>query len=258
MLKNKLVLNATTAALLCLPGYAGAVNFDALVNAAVQTATQEVTKAIGSNDASNVIGQAIGSATAGTSQKPGNWPAKFVWYPYDKMAPQPVNNGKVKKFSRPEWSNGLHFDTLPFQHAVVRVRGDGTRKMAVFSDPHCPVSKRYEAVLNKLDNVTIYTFVAPLLGPDSEPMVEQIMCQPTNQARAQAWDNWILNGVKPNNVPSCATNSNAVISSLGHNRSKHGSIYAKVSPTSVFSNNIAKVGLMSSSEIDEILKWTWD
>ncbi|RIY41080.1 thioredoxin fold domain-containing protein [Neopusillimonas maritima] len=258
MLKNKLVLNATTAALLCLPGYAGAVNFDALVNAAVQTATQEVTKAIGSNDASNVIGQVVGSATAGTNQKPGNWPAKFVWYPYDKMAPQPVNNGKVKKFSRPEWPNGLQFNSLPFQHAVVRVRGDGSNKIAIFTDPHCPISKKQEAALNQFDNVTIYTFVAPLLGEDSEPMVQQIMCQPTNQDRAQAWDNWILNGIEPKRVPVCATNSKKIISSLGNNKSEQGSIYRKVSPTTIFANNISVVGAMSSSEIQDVLDWSWD
>ena len=254
MLKNKLVLNATTAALLCLPGYAGAVNFDALVNAAVQTATQEVTKAIGSNDASNVIGQVVGSATAGTNQKPGNWPAKFVWYPYDKMAPQPVNTGKVRKFDHPEWLDGLDFNSLPFQHAIVRVRGDGSKKMAIFSDPHCPHSKKQERDLNKYDNVTIYTFVAPLLSEDSEPMVEQIMCQPNNQARAQAWDNWILNGQKPQKASSCNTPSQEIINSLKGLRSAEGDTYHSISPTLVFSNNIAFPGAIPAYGLEEMIE----
>lgn len=229
---------------------ASAFNFDALVDAAVKTATEEVGKAItgstspasGATDAqSNPIGNLISSVTGASSvntSKPASWPSQYRWYAYDQTAPQPTNTGNVRAAKIPGWVDGLQFNSLPFQHAIVRVHGDGSRKMAIFSDPYCPHSKRQEEDLNKLDDVTIYTFVVPFLSQKSEPMVKKIMCQPTNQARAQAWDNWILNGVEPTSAPNCITPSSKIITSMSGLKSHKGSYYNQVSPVLVFKNNI--------------------
>ena len=38
----------------------------------------------------------------------------------------------------------VKWDSLPFDNAIKVVRGDGKRKMAVFSDPDCPYCKKAE------------------------------------------------------------------------------------------------------------------
>jgi thiol:disulfide interchange protein DsbC len=58
----------------------------------------------------------------------------------------------------------IAFDTLPLADAIKTVRGKGERVIAVFSDPDCPFCRRLETELDKLDNVTLYTFLYPLEG----------------------------------------------------------------------------------------------
>jgi thiol:disulfide interchange protein DsbC len=61
----------------------------------------------------------------------------------------------------------VKFDDLPFKDAFTIVRGNGKRKLAVFEDPNCSYCKRFERDMQKVDNVTIYMFLYPILGPDS-------------------------------------------------------------------------------------------
>ena len=44
------------------------------------------------------------------------------------------------------------FDQLPLSDAIKTVRGNGQRKVAVFSDPNCPYCKQLEAELASLDS----------------------------------------------------------------------------------------------------------
>ncbi|HEU4708062.1 MAG TPA: DsbC family protein [Methylophilaceae bacterium] len=88
----------------------------------------------------------------------------------------------------------IDFSTLPLDQAIKVVKGNGSRKIAVFSDPDCPYCKRLEKnELSKIDNVTIYTFLYPLeqLHPDAGRKARAIWCAPD---RSKAWENWILNG----------------------------------------------------------------
>jgi thiol:disulfide interchange protein DsbC len=56
------------------------------------------------------------------------------------------------------------WNILPLNIAIIRTKGNGKRKLAVFTDPDCPYCKRLEIdVLSKLDNVTIYYFLFPLI-----------------------------------------------------------------------------------------------
>jgi thiol:disulfide interchange protein DsbC len=63
----------------------------------------------------------------------------------------------------------VNFATLPLSDAVKRVKGDGSRVLAVLSDPRCPYCKALDEELAKLDNVTVYTFLLPWLSPESRP-----------------------------------------------------------------------------------------
>lgn len=82
----------------------------------------------------------------------------------------------------------VHFDRLPLSDAIKTVRGNGQRKVAVFSDPNCPYCKQLEPELAALDNVTLYTFLVPFQG-EAKPIA--IWCAGD---RAAAWQRLMLHG----------------------------------------------------------------
>jgi thiol:disulfide interchange protein DsbC len=55
-------------------------------------------------------------------------------------------------------------DRLPFADAIKTVRGTGSRHLVVFSDPACAFCRRLEPELEKLQDVTVYTFLVPFQG----------------------------------------------------------------------------------------------
>jgi thiol:disulfide interchange protein DsbC len=83
---------------------------------------------------------------------------------------------------------------LPYGDALVFKQGDGSRKMVVFEDPNCHYCKDAERSFMQLKNVTIYTFLIPILGDDSTVKARTIWCSRNN---AQVWRDWMLNGVMP-------------------------------------------------------------
>ena len=60
----------------------------------------------------------------------------------------------------------ISFAALPLSDAIKVVHGNGSRALAVFSDPNCPYCKVLDGELAKLDNVTLYTFLLPWISPD--------------------------------------------------------------------------------------------
>jgi thiol:disulfide interchange protein DsbC len=84
------------------------------------------------------------------------------------------------------------------------VKGNGTRKFAMFSDADCPFCKRIENDIKRLDDVTIYTFLFPIdqLHPDAARKSAMIWCAPD---RAKAWDAFFEAGTLPDNKGDCAT-----------------------------------------------------
>lgn len=87
---------------------------------------------------------------------------------------------------------------FPLADAFTRVKGDGSRKIYLFSDPDCPYCHQLEKdVFAKVDNVTIYTFMFPLdsLHPEARAKAESIWCLPET-GRAAAWDA-MMHGTAP-------------------------------------------------------------
>ena len=90
---------------------------------------------------------------------------------------------------------------LPLDQAVKQVKGNGKRVLYTFSDPYCSYCERLERTLQELDNVTIYTFICPLLGSDE--MVDRIFCA---KNPAKAWHDWMIDRKEPPTKPeSCKT-----------------------------------------------------
>ena len=88
----------------------------------------------------------------------------------------------------------IDFATLPFKDAVVWKQGTGERKLAVFADPNCGYCKRFERDLLKVKDVTVYTFLFPILGGDSPDKARDIWCSKNN---GQTWRSWMIDGTAP-------------------------------------------------------------
>ena len=88
----------------------------------------------------------------------------------------------------------IDFDKLPFKDSMAIRQGSGVRKLAVFVDPNCGYCKRFERDLAALKDVTVYTFLIPILGPDSTVKTRDIWCA---KDPSQTWRAWMLDGVAP-------------------------------------------------------------
>ncbi len=122
----------------------------------------------------------------------------FVGSIYDPATKQNLTEERERQLNRIAW------DTLPFELAFKRVNGNGTRKLAIFSDADCPFCARLEKELRNVDDVTIYTFLYPIdsLHPDSARKSRMIWCSPD---RVKAWDIYYSTGKLPDNKGDCAT-----------------------------------------------------
>lgn len=96
----------------------------------------------------------------------------------------------------------IKFSDLPLGLAVKQVRGDGRRVFASFEDPNCGYCKKMARDLAKLDNVTIYTFLYPILSPDSLEKSQQIWC---SADRVKTWNEWMIDGKAPAAKADCDT-----------------------------------------------------
>ena len=88
----------------------------------------------------------------------------------------------------------IDFATLPLDQAIKQVRGTGKRVIATFEDPNCGYCKRLAKDMVNLKDATIYTFLYPILGPDSLEKSKGIWCA---KDRAAAWTDWMTAGKAP-------------------------------------------------------------
>jgi thiol:disulfide interchange protein DsbC len=98
--------------------------------------------------------------------------------------------------------NRIKWADLAPANALKTVRGNGSRQLAVFSDPNCGYCKRLEKSLQQLDNVTIYTYLIPILSPDSAQKSKQIWCAADPY---KAYIDWMINGITPSGKSDCST-----------------------------------------------------
>ena len=98
--------------------------------------------------------------------------------------------------------NRIKWSELNPANALKVVRGNGSRQLAVFSDPNCGYCKRLDKSLQQLDNVTIFTYLIPILSPDSTQKSKQIWCSADSQ---KTYIDWMINGVIPSGKSDCTT-----------------------------------------------------
>lgn len=138
----------------------------------------------------------------------------------------------------------IKFNELPFEYAVKQVRGDGKRVFASFEDPNCGYCKKLAKDITKLDNVTIYTFLLPILSPDSLEKSNQIWCAAD---KAKAWNDWMQDGKAPSGKADCDTTAVQKTVELGRRLSINGT------PTLFFADGERIPGAVPVSQIEQKL-----
>ena len=134
---------------------------------------------------------------------------------------------------------------LPLDAAIKTVKGDGRRTLYVFSDPLCPFCSQLEQELQKVTNVTVYTFLTPVeqMRPGSRNRALEIWC---SSDRRRAWDEWMLKQVAPVSKPTCRNPLEQVVKlsdKLGFT----------VTPTLVFADGAVLSGMIPAAQIEKFM-----
>ena len=95
----------------------------------------------------------------------------------------------------------IDFAALPLKDAIAWKQGNGARKLVVFADPNCGYCKKFESEMQQVKDVTVYTFLIPILGGDSPDKSRNIWCAKDNSA---AWRDWMIKGAAaPRSMGNC-------------------------------------------------------
>ena len=138
--------------------------------------------------------------------------------------------------------NRIDFAGLPFKDAVVWKNGSGKRRIAVFADPNCGYCKRFEKGLQELKDVTVYTFLYPILGGDSPEKSKAIWCAKDN---TKAWRDWMIKGTPVLGSPACDTSVLQRNVALGHKYKITGT------PGLVFEDGRKLAGAMGNEALEK-------
>jgi len=140
----------------------------------------------------------------------------------------------------------IDFNSLPIEQAIKVVKGNGSRKLVVFSDVDCPYCKRLEQnELTNITDVTIYTFLYPIeqLHPDAASKSKLIWCA---NNRVKAWEDWIFN----NQLPKSAGTCEVPLEKIGQLAKKIG---VTSTPTLIFSDGKRMLGAQPYKEIERAM-----
>ncbi len=141
--------------------------------------------------------------------------------------------------------NQIDFNSLPLQDAVVWKVGTGKRRMAIFSDPNCGYCKRLEREIQQLKDVTVYTFLIPILGGDSPQKVQNIWC---SKDAMQTYRDWMLNNVVPPRFMGMSCNTPA-----DRNKTLARKLRVEATPAMFFESGARIRGAAQLAEIERNL-----
>ena len=135
------------------------------------------------------------------------------------------------------------FKDLPFKDAFTIVRGNGKRKLAVFEDPNCGYCKRFERDLQKVDNITVYMFLYPILSQDSADKSKAIWCA---KDPAKSWQDWMVREQAPT-AANCDASALARNVELGRKHKITGT------PTLILTNGNRVPGAIDDKQLEKLL-----
>ncbi|MEI6318710.1 MAG: DsbC family protein [Pseudomonadota bacterium] len=141
----------------------------------------------------------------------------------------------------------VDWKSLPLDRAVVYRKGDGSRRMAVFSDPDCPFCRKLEGEIAGLDNLTVYTFLLPIreLHPDAARKAHAVWCA---KDRGRAWLDLMLLEREPEPAAAGCTAPLEEIAALAKRMRINGT------PGLVFESGRVVPGLINRVQIEQNLQ----
>ena len=113
----------------------------------------------------------------------------------DLATKQNVTEARQREIQR------IDFASLPLDRAFKIVRGNGSRKIAMFADPNCGYCKRFERDLLGVNDITVYVFLYPILSPDSVEKAKVVWC---SADPGKAWIDWMTRDVPLQGKGECA------------------------------------------------------
>jgi thiol:disulfide interchange protein DsbC len=137
----------------------------------------------------------------------------------------------------------IKFSDLPLDLAMKQVRGNGKRVIATFEDPNCGYCKALEKDMSGLTDVTIYTFLYPILSPDSAAKSKTVWC---SADRVKTWTDWMLNGAAPAEA-KCDDNTVDKVVALGQKLKVGGT------PTIFLADGMRIVGVIPAAELEQVI-----
>ncbi len=139
--------------------------------------------------------------------------------------------------------NKVNFADLPFDSAIKIVRGNGSRKVAIFEDPNCGYCKRFERDLTGVNDITVYVFLYPILSEASVTKSKAVWCAPD---RAKAWLDVMVRDTPVSNDGSCATPIDKILA-FGQGKRIQGT------PTIFFEDGERVPGVMAIADLEKKL-----
>jgi thiol:disulfide interchange protein DsbC len=156
---------------------------------------------------------------------------------------RPARNLTEERIAR---LNQIDFASLPLKDALVWKSGKGTRKIAVFADPNCGYCKRFERSLQEVKDITVYTFLLPILGGDSPDKSRAIWCAKDPQA---TWQAWMLDNKHPPKLVGPGCDDAAIERNLALSR-KH---MINGTPAVIFEDGSRSPGAMNAEALERRL-----
>ena len=138
----------------------------------------------------------------------------------------------------------IKFSDLPLDLAVKQVRGNGKRVFATFEDPNCGYCKKLAHEMQGMTDVTIYTFLYPILSPDSGDKSKAIWCAPD---KAKAWNSWMISGAEPAAASAKCDAPNEKVVALGRKLNINGT------PTIFFADGSRVPGYIPAAQLEQTI-----
>jgi thiol:disulfide interchange protein DsbC len=159
----------------------------------------------------------------------------------DVKSSQNLTQQRLRKLTAIDWKE------LPLDLAIKKVKGDGSRRLAIFSDPLCQHCVTQEKEFAKITNVTIYTFLYPIerLHKGATDRSRAIWCSPD---RAKAWDELLLNRVEPKAKP-CADPIKKI-------EAAGAKLKVSVTPTLIFGDGTVVSGGIHAQQVEKLFAET--
>ena len=136
----------------------------------------------------------------------------------------------------------IKFADLPLELAIKTVRGNGKRVFATFEDPNCGYCKRLAKDIVTMNDITMYTFLLPILSADSGEKSKSIWCAAD---RTKAWNDWMVKDTLPA-AANCAAPNEKVLA-LAQKYKIHGT------PTIFLANGERIPGAVPAARLEQDL-----